>query len=200
MSTEADAPEMVELMTASRNELAEVPTFLAGYAATAAVGGAPEVARELLGELAVDRFRTIRRDLEWLPVIGFLAHTAALLDSVEHAGTLHDLLSAHPARAVRVGPLAGWWGPVDFHLGGLRRVQGRVDEAIVLLRRAVATCEELRARPWLARCQLELARLLDLAGRGDPIGDGEPAALRAAAHETAEQLGAPGIAAAPSHD
>ncbi len=85
---------------------------------------------------------------------------------------LHDLLAAQPARAVRIGPLAGWWGPVDFHLGGLRRVQGRVDEAIVLLRRAVATCEVLGARPWRARCQLELARLLDLAGHDNDRGDG----------------------------
>lgn len=185
-----EAPAMVELMAASRSELEQVPTFLAGFAITATLGGATEVARGLLEEFAAPGFEALRRDLEWLPVMGFLGHVAAALGATEHAATLYDLLAAHPARAVRVGPVCGWWGPTDHHLGALCRLMGRLDEAKTRLRRAMVVCESFDARPWRARCQLELARILELqAGAATR----ESLALRAGAEAAISDLGAVGI-------
>ncbi len=132
-----EAPAMVALMASAREELALVPTFMAGFALTAARGGAPDLATELLDDQAAIGFDRVRRDLEWLPVIGFYSDACAVLGDARHAAALYDLLAAHPARAVRVGPLAAYWGPVDHHLGALCRILGRLDEAEMRLRRAV---------------------------------------------------------------
>ncbi len=186
-----EAPSMVGLMSSAREELALVPTFMAGFAVTAARGGAPDLATELLDEQAAIGFDRVRRDLEWLPVIGFYSDACAVLGDTRHAATLHDLLAAHPARAVRVGPLAAYWGPVDHHLGALCRVLGRLDEAELRLRRAVDLSDRLGAAPWRARSQIELADVVEHTQR-----DGsrhEATALRDQAAATAAAVGATGI-------
>jgi len=92
-------------------------------------------------------------------VLGFLAHAAAIVGDAGHAQAIYALLASAEARTVRVGPLAGWWGPVDHHLGALSRVLGRRDRAIGHLEEALAVEERFDARPWMARTQLELAAL-----------------------------------------
>lgn len=180
---------MVEMMRANHDELVGVPTFLAGFAATAALSGATELARELLDQHIETGLHAVRRDLEWLPVMGFLASTASRVGTPHVGRELYELLSEHPAAAVRVGAIAGWWGPTDHHLGGLCRRMGRVDEAERRLRRALRTSHSMRARPWRARSQLELAELLERR----PGSAGEVSDLRAEAEATAAELGAPGL-------
>jgi hypothetical protein len=183
---------MVELMDAMRDELAAVPTFWAGFAMTATEAGLHELARELFATHARAGFANVRRDLEWLPVIGFFSHACAGLDDAEYAPVLYELLEASPARGVRVGPLAGWWGATDHHLGALCRVMGRLDEAQVRLRTALETTVLLGARPWQARTSLELARVIEIAH-----GPHHPsiAELRDSAAAIAAELDAPGITA-----
>ena len=134
----------------------------------------------------------MRRDLEWLPVIGFFSHACAGLNDAEYAPVLYELLEASPARAVRVGPLAGWWGPTDHRLGALCRVMGRLDEAEVRLRTALETTVLLGARPWQARTSIELARVMELAHGSTHLMVGE---LRESATAIAADLGAAGIGA-----
>jgi tetratricopeptide (TPR) repeat protein len=185
------ATAMIGLMDAMRDELADVPTFWGGFAITAAEAGAADLARELFATRTEAGFDRVRRDLEWLPVIGFFAYTCAKLDDTDYAPILYDLLAASPARAVRVGPLAGWWGPTDYHLGALCRVMGRLDEAESRLRAALDVTVRLDARPWQARTQLELARVLELAhGRG---AGPTSSVLRASAAAIAADLGAVGL-------
>ena len=129
-------------------------------------GGARDLATELLDEQAAIGFDRVRRDLEWLPVIGFYSDACAVLGDTRHAAALYDLLATHPARAVRVGPLAAYWGPVDHHLGALCRILGRLDEAELRLRRAVELGDRFGAAPWRARSQLELADVVERTGRG----------------------------------
>jgi transcriptional regulator with XRE-family HTH domain len=155
------ADQMVGAMHAMYDELAEVPTFMAGLTMTAALAGDLTLAGRLFAERAATRFDRVRRDLEWLPVIGFYAHTCAILNDEVQARVLYDLLSVSPASGIRVGPLAGWWGPTDYHLGALCRVLGRYDEARVRMHSAIAICERMSAQPWRARCQRELARIPD---------------------------------------
>jgi transcriptional regulator with XRE-family HTH domain/tetratricopeptide (TPR) repeat protein len=185
------ARQSVELMSANREFLAMVPTFLAGFAATAAISGVTALARELLDRHVAVGLDHVRRDLEWLPVLGFLSSAAAHLDALDVAQSVYDLLVAHPARAVRVGPVAGWWGPTDHHLGSLCRVMGRLDDADRHLRRSIQTCEQMGARPWHARSQFELARVLDLRSPGRPGTEAND--LRAVARVTVEALGATSI-------
>jgi hypothetical protein len=116
-----------------------------------------------------------------------------VLGDARHAGVLHDLLVAHRARAVRIGPLAAYWGPVDHHLGALCRILGRLDEAEMRLRRAVELGDRLAAVPWRARSELALA---DVVERKRGAGSRrEAAALREHAVATAAAVGATGIVA-----
>jgi transcriptional regulator with XRE-family HTH domain/tetratricopeptide (TPR) repeat protein len=189
-------PAMVALMRANRAQLAEVPTFLAGLTGTAAFSGETELARELLDEHLAAGLGSVRRDLEWLPVMGFLASTAARIGAADAARELYDLLVEHPALAIRVGPIAGWWGPTDHHLGGLCRLMGRFDEAERRLRRSLRTSGLMGSPPWQVRSQIELAHVLELQhhSTGRVIGT-EAAELRSAAAETAACLSAPGLLA-----
>lgn len=187
-------PAMVELMNANRQQLATVPTFLAGLTGTAAFCGETELARSLLEEHLAVGLASVRRDLEWLPVMGFLASTAVRVDAVGAARELYELLVEHPALAIRVGPIAGWWGPSDHHLGGLCRLLGRLDEAERRVRRALRTSSLMGSSPWQVRSQLELARLLEMQHEttGRTIG-AEAAELRSAATAVAASLSAPGL-------
>ena len=183
------AAEMLPLIEAMRDELAAVPTFMSGWAMTAALAGAPDVARRLLDQQAEVGFDRIRRDLEWLPVVGFYCHACSAIGDARLAPVLYELLSESRARAVRIGPLAGWWGPTDYHLATLCRVMGRLAESERRLRAALARCREHGARPWQARVQVELARVLDRTGGGRNEID----ELQQSAAKIAADLGAIGV-------
>jgi hypothetical protein len=78
---------------------------------------------------------------------------------VEHAASLYDVLATSVATGVRCGPLLGWWGPVDHHLGALCRLLGRRAEAARRLEHALAVEEALGAPHFLARTTEELGAL-----------------------------------------
>jgi hypothetical protein len=61
-----------------------------------------------------------------LAPLAFLAHTCWVLGEDTYADTLIEALSPPPARAVRVGSLIGWWGPVDHHIASLCFLAGRL--------------------------------------------------------------------------
>jgi Tetratricopeptide repeat len=77
------------------------------------------------------------------------------------------LLSRVRAGVVRVGPLIGWWGPVDHHLGSLAGLAGRYEEAEEHLRGALRLEERVGGRPFRAR---SLAALSQVGKRNDPDG------------------------------
>ena len=86
-----------------------------------------------------------------------------------------------------MGPLAGWWGPVDHHLGTLAILLGRLDIAEVHLRRAGQVEEAMAARPFAARTEAALAALLVRQGR-----EGSDSAVTKA-RARASDVGAVGI-------
>ena len=87
---------------------------------------------------------------------------------------------------VRVGPFAGWLGPVDHHLACLAQLFGRSEEAETRLRHALQTERAMNARPFSARTLAHLAVVL--AERSRPEAD------RAAGEAivAGEELAAPG--------
>jgi tetratricopeptide (TPR) repeat protein len=188
------APEMLELMRAVRNDYVNVPTFLAGLTLTAAAAGDAALAGSLLDEQAAAGFDSIRHDAEWLPVVGFLASACAMAGVNRHAEALHAILATSPATTVRVGPLAGWWGPIALHLGALCRLLGDLDQAERHLVVALDVAGTLGSPPFEARTEVELAALLDQ--RGAASTRGRAAALRQSATATARELAAPGLVAA----
>src|SRR5262249_54087311 len=141
-----------------------IVSFAAGTALVAALVGDFDLAREGLDRLVGAGFNGVPRGADWLAPTAFLAQTCTIVQSVEHAGPLCDALLTQPSTAVRVGPLAGWWGPVDHHIGSLCRVLGRYDEAEARLRNALALERQMGARPFAARTAGELALVLTRSG------------------------------------
>ena len=161
---------MLELMRAVRADYVNVPTFLAGLTLTAAAAGDVAFAGSLLDDQAAAGFDSIRHDAEWLPVVGFLASACAMAGVNRHAEALHALLATSPATTVRVGPLAGWWGPIALHLGALCRLLGDLDQAERHLVVALDVAGTLGSPPFEARTEVELAALLDQRGAASTRG------------------------------
>ena len=156
---DGQAGDLLPLMTSLAADFAGVATFQAGLALTAAFAGDHELARHLLDGAADSGFSRIRPDVEWLAVLSFYSHVCTATGAVEHAAPLYDVLATSVADGVRCGPLLGWWGPVDHHLGALCRLLGRWDEATRRLERALAIERAMQAPHFLARTTEELEAL-----------------------------------------
>ena len=93
------------------------------------------------------------------------------------------------ATVVRIGPVAGWWGPVDHHLGCLAHVLGRHEEAESRLCRALEMERAMGARPFAARTLAHLAAAVAARSREDAM------AIALEARTEADALAAEGIVA-----
>jgi hypothetical protein len=119
--------------------------------------------------------------------MAYLAETAATLGDATHAAALHELLSPYADRNVAVGWASTCMGSASRHLGLLADLLGRRDEAIAHFESALAMNERMRARPWVARTQIELARVL----AQKPAGRDRSAELLDAGLGEAQALGMP---------
>ncbi|MGC9960438.1 MAG: AAA family ATPase [Acidimicrobiales bacterium] len=166
-----------------------IASFAAGTALCAALAGQHDLAREELAKIVTDGLPGVPRGADWLAPTAFLAHTCAVVGAVPQAEGLFESLARSPSAIVRVGPLAGWWGPVSHHLGCLARLLGRREDAERLLRLALVAEQRLRARPFEARTLAQLSCVVDAS---DPA---EAASLGEQARSAARQSGATGILA-----
>jgi DNA-binding SARP family transcriptional activator/tetratricopeptide (TPR) repeat protein len=123
-------------------------------------------AREILDAFAADDFRGLPLDGIWLGAVGYLAETAAALGDATHAEALHDLLEPYADRNVAVGWASACTGSAARHLGLLADLLGRREQAIAYFETALAMNERMRARPWVAHTQVELARVLSQQASG----------------------------------
>jgi tetratricopeptide (TPR) repeat protein len=122
--------------------------------------GRSDEAREILDSFAADDFRGLPLDGIWLGAVAYLAETAAAIGDPTHAETLHDVLEPYADRNVAVGWASTCTGSAARHLGLLADLLGRRKEAIAYFESALAMNERMRARPWVAHTQIELARVL----------------------------------------
>ena len=183
---------MLPKMQAVGEDYKRINTSRSGLALVAALAGDERTARSVLDEFAAERFQ-IRWDSEWPATVAFLSHASVLLDDPAYAAPLYQVLAGTPVRGIRVAPLAGWWGPVDHHLGALSTVLGELDRACEHLERALDTSRAMGAAPFEARTRLALAGVFER--RGHP---GDRAAARAARDDAvamADRLEAEGIVA-----
>jgi eukaryotic-like serine/threonine-protein kinase len=149
--------------------------------------GRPDEARAILDDFAADDFRGIPLDGIWLGAVGYLADTAAAIGDPTHAATLHDLLEPYADRNVAVGWASTCTGSAARHLGLLADLLGRRRPATAYFETALAMNERMRARPWVARTQVEFARLL----AQKPAGRDRAAELLDAGLAEAQRLGMP---------
>jgi transcriptional regulator with XRE-family HTH domain/tetratricopeptide (TPR) repeat protein len=133
--------------------------FAAGTALCAALAGDHERALAALDRFSGSGFDGLPRGADWLAPTAFLAHACYIVGARKHAALLLGALDSQPSLAVRVGPLIGWWGPVDHHLGCLWLLSERYGEAEKHLMRALALEEQMGALPFAARTLGALAAL-----------------------------------------
>jgi tetratricopeptide (TPR) repeat protein len=179
---------LAELEPAIRRSAEEFPTrplFRCLLARLLAELGDEDGARSVFEELAADRFAVIPVNNDLLLSLAHLAEVAWFLHDAGRAPVLHGLLL--PYRGLVVDTLETSAGAVDRYLGLTAMTSGDLPAAERYLDAALQLNARIGARPWTARTQADLARLL--VARGRP-GDRERAAgLLAAALGTARRLG-----------
>jgi hypothetical protein len=144
-------------------------------------------ARGTLAELMPDDFGVLPRDVNFVPCLTLLAHTAGELRDSALAARVEPLLEPYRDFWVVFGISSATLGPATYSMGVLQLLQGRGDDAVASFEHALQRSRAMRARPYVARSQAGLAGGLRL--RGAP-GDAERAAeLEEQALEAARELG-----------
>ncbi len=184
--------EIVLPLLVDATEYQNIVGFAAGTALCAALAGDRDRALAALERFASSGFDGIPRGADWLAPTAFLAQTCSVLGARQHAEPLYAALRHQPSNAVRVGPLIGWWGTVDHHLGCLCILLGHLDEAEERLGRSLRLEEQMGARPFEARTLGALAGLERQRHARDPEGSADEMLARAL--EITTVLDAPGIA------
>lgn len=121
--------------------------------------GHPNEARAMFDLLARDRSATVHRGPNWLLAIALLAELAVLLDDIDSARALYELMVPY-ASLIVVGPHFFPMGSAARYAGILAAALSRPDEAIRYLEQAAAANERIGARPWLAHTDADRARAL----------------------------------------
>ena len=151
----------LEDMEGAVNRLvAEVPGFPLLGAIQAVLSwelGREAEARAVFEDLAADDFSLVPLNLYWLRTMTEMAVVCAGLGDAGRAAVLFDLLSPHADQLVVALRLIT--GTVTHYLGLLASTMGRFDEADAQFRAAEATHRRIGAPTWLARTQLEWARM-----------------------------------------
>jgi tetratricopeptide (TPR) repeat protein len=180
--------QLAEMEPAIRRSVEEFPTrplFRCLLARLYTELGDEDQARSVFEELAADRFAVIPVNNDLLLSLAHLAEVARFLRDASRAAVLHGLLL--PYRGLVVDTLETSTGAVDRYLGLTAMTAGDLVAAERYLDDALQLNTRIGARPWTARTQADLARLL--VARGRP-GDRERALeLLTAALGTARRLG-----------
>ncbi len=190
---------LAEMEPAIRRSVEEFPTrplFRCLLARLFAELGDEDGARSVFEELAADRFTVIPVNNDLLLSLSHLAEVAWFLHDADRAAVLHGLLL--PYRGLVVDTLESSTGAVDRYLGLAALTAGDLQAAERHLQDALDLNARIGARPWTARTQADLARLMSARDRP---GDRERAAgLLAAALATARRFGMTAFAARAGED
>ena len=139
-----------------------------------------DAAREAFEAAIAEGLLDLPHGPTWTVCLTWAADICAWLEDRPRAARLHDQLAPF------AGVMMYQYGPVGRAVGQLARTLGRHDEAEQLLRDAVALCERIDARAFLAMARRDLGDLLLPSAEGRRLLD----EARAAANE----LGMPGLA------
>lgn len=178
---------LAEILREFQQRYPSVAAWQCGLAFVLSEQGRLPEARAELERLAARRFTALHRDATWLLAVALLALACANLDDAARARDLYALLEPYAERSIVVGRSLVCFGAASHYLGLLATVMRRWDAAATHLEAALHLHERLGARPWLARSQLALARMLAL--RGAPDDGPRIRGLLDAVRETAAALG-----------
>jgi hypothetical protein len=123
-------------------------------------GERPDAAREILLDM-IPQLANANRQFNYMPMIAFLAEVAARLGEATIAGALADELRAYTDRHLVLGGASLYLGPLRRILGVALAASGAPDAEVELVN-AVADARQMKSAYWLARTEVDLARL-----RGD---------------------------------
>lgn len=127
------------------------------------------------------------KDLLYLVFCGIGSMVAVETGHRKLASDLISMMRPHIGEWVIFGPAGSTFGPVDLLLGEMYLIVGKEREAATALENAVATCEDMSARPYLARARLGLSDALTRLG--DPDGSDRSRSLREKGARVARKLG-----------
>ncbi len=153
---------LVELEDTIRRSVHEYPALLRFGCALAhlesELGNAAD-ARATLDDLIARGLEYEYRDAEWLFSLSLLADPCAFLGDEAAAARLHALLLPYEHLYAQA-PVEAVFGCVARALGVLATTAGRFDKAEQHFAVAIETERRMRARPWLAHAEHDLAAML----------------------------------------
>jgi class 3 adenylate cyclase len=164
----------------------EVPVWRCALALVLVETGKEDEARKVFGELA-ESGSDLPRDANWLVSVLLLGDVCHLLEHVERAEPLYEMLLPYSERCIVTGIGATVVGSASRPLGSLAGLLGRWDEAERHFEHALEMNIKIRARPWVALTQWAYARMLVRRGRAE---DKEKALeLLTGSLDTSQELG-----------
>ncbi|MEM7705776.1 MAG: AAA family ATPase [Pseudomonadota bacterium] len=125
--------------------------------------GQEALARRIVATMAEEGFDQIPQDQMWLWNLAQLAYAVARLRLRDHVDALWELLQ--PEAEAQANMVFNTLGSVHRYLGLLQECQGDLTGAREALLKAIEANRHIGAVTWVARCQLDLARLDVAMGR-----------------------------------
>ncbi|MGH7803405.1 MAG: hypothetical protein ACREQJ_03595, partial [Candidatus Binatia bacterium] len=170
--------------------IAEYPGIAAWRCALArlyAEVGDAAAARSELERLFANDLRDLPRDQQWLTAVALLAEVSLFLGDRRRATLCYELLLPYATRNIVLGSASAFYGSVSHFLGLLAAFLSNPSEAARHFDDALAMNARMGARPFLARTELEYAKML--LARGLPGDRAKGRALLEEARATARALG-----------
>jgi tetratricopeptide (TPR) repeat protein len=150
--------EVADVIDRSVHEFPVLLRFRCAQAHVSAATGREDAARAQLAALLALDLRHEHVDAEWLFSLCLLPDVCARLGDADAAGVLHSLLAPFEPRYA-LAPVEAAFGSVARALGVLAATAGRPEAAAEHYEAAIVIERRMRARPWLARAERELAAL-----------------------------------------
>jgi DNA-binding SARP family transcriptional activator len=148
------------------------PTFSVVRAHQARERDDRDAAREAFDDAVAQGLLELPRGPTWTITLTWAADICAWLEDRARAAQLYELLAPF------ANVMTWQYGPVGRPLGRLSLILGHQDEAERLLRDAVALCERMEARAFLAMARRDLGKLLLPSAEGRRLLDQARAAAR----------------------
>ena len=178
--------ELEDTIKRSVHEYPPLLRFRCALAHTYGELGRKQDARAVLDELMTHDLGNEYVDAEWLLSMSLLADVCAIVEDHDAAARLHALLAPYEG-LYTVAPVEATFGSVARALGVVAGVLERFDAAEQHFAFAIETERKMKAPPWRAHTQHNLAAVLLRRGA---VGDDERAlALLDEARDTYRELG-----------
>lgn len=178
----------IEMKAAAAADWDTWPAWQIGLLIAKFQDGQEEEARRGLEEMNyLETGDVTQMDILYLVYCGIATLLAGQMEDRAWARKLTGMMKDYSGEWSIFGPAGSTFGPIDMMLGEMYLLQDLDREAATSFERAVVTCEQMHARPHLARSRLGLAEALRRIG--DPDGPDRPAELRESGLAIATELG-----------